>query len=643
MKWFVSLLLFLVSTIALADAPVIWYGTTAKWLPGGLHSAGLSKLDAAGVLTPYTTNGIVKMSSGVPGAAVSGTDYAPATSGSSLLYGNGAGGFSNATVGATLSFSGGTLGVATGTNNGVAYFNGSGVLSSGSSLVWNGTQLGVNGAPSYNLDSYFSSAGGNPAIRAYGDGAYGGVLWIENTQALHDSNRIVFRGLGGTSLWSLVTDAGFTNTADFSIVDSADGKTPLYFQNSTAFVGINNTSPGKQLDVTGTARVSSTVTLTSLTASQAVVTDASKNLASLPYTTAGAASSFLELDANSYGTANNFAGGYQATTSAAGTNTLAVSATQNQTLTGTSTQTTKMAAANSLPQAGVSFFFNNNSTGAWTIQDNSAGAIITIPAGGAARISLTDNSTAAGVWDARPLLPKAAVIGTTGAGILRSTSGGVWSSAELSGDATTSASNAVTVVKVNGVSYGTSPSTNTVPVVTGSNTVTYETVPNAALSNSSMTIAGHSVSLGGTQTIACGDLSNGAASCSTDTTNASNISSGLLATARVAAGRTINAQTGTSYTFVLADGASQGGHPLVTSSNASTQTLTVPPNSSVAYPTGDQIDVCQVGAGKMTIAAGSGVTINSNGSLLSAAGQYICLTLIKTATNTWLLIGNLGS
>ncbi len=82
----------------------------------------------------------------------------------------------------------------------------------------------------------------------------------------------------------------------------------------------------------------------------------------------------------------------------------------------------------------------------------------------------------------------------------------------LSGDVTGGpAATAITttVAKVNGVSYGTSPSTNTVPVVTGLNTVTYEAVPNAALSNSSMTIAGHSVPLGGTQTLATADLSDG--------------------------------------------------------------------------------------------------------------------------------------
>jgi hypothetical protein len=57
-----------------------------------------------------SVTGIMKANgSGTVTAASSGTDYAPATSGSSLLYGNGAGGFNNATIGTGLSFSGGTL------------------------------------------------------------------------------------------------------------------------------------------------------------------------------------------------------------------------------------------------------------------------------------------------------------------------------------------------------------------------------------------------------------------------------------------------------------------------------------------------------------------------------------------------------
>ena len=55
--------------------------------------------------------GILKNTTGtgVPSIAVSGSDYAPATSGTSILYGNGAGGFSNVTIGSGVAFSGGTL------------------------------------------------------------------------------------------------------------------------------------------------------------------------------------------------------------------------------------------------------------------------------------------------------------------------------------------------------------------------------------------------------------------------------------------------------------------------------------------------------------------------------------------------------
>jgi hypothetical protein len=57
-----------------------------------------------------TLTGIVKASgTSAFSAAVSGTDYAPATSGTSILYGNGAGGFSNVTIGSGISFAGGTL------------------------------------------------------------------------------------------------------------------------------------------------------------------------------------------------------------------------------------------------------------------------------------------------------------------------------------------------------------------------------------------------------------------------------------------------------------------------------------------------------------------------------------------------------
>jgi hypothetical protein len=97
-----------------------------------------------------------------------------------------------------------------------------------------------------------------------------------------------------------------------------------------------------------------------------------------------------------------------------------------------------------------------------------------------------------------------------------------------------------------------------------------------------------------------------------------------------------NAQTGTTYTFVLADAGK-----MVTSSNGSAQTFTVPPNSSVAYPTGTQIIVQNIGSANCTLAQGSGVTIQSKDSNKEIDGQYAAATLIKTATDAWSLIGAL--
>jgi hypothetical protein len=56
-----------------------------------------------------TVTGLLKGNGTAVSAAVSGTDYAPATSGSSVLYGNGAGGFSNVSIGSNMTFSGGVL------------------------------------------------------------------------------------------------------------------------------------------------------------------------------------------------------------------------------------------------------------------------------------------------------------------------------------------------------------------------------------------------------------------------------------------------------------------------------------------------------------------------------------------------------
>lgn len=98
----------------------------------------------------------------------------------------------------------------------------------------------------------------------------------------------------------------------------------------------------------------------------------------------------------------------------------------------------------------------------------------------------------------------------------------------------------------------------------------------------------------------------------------------------------INAQTGTTYTLVLTDA------ELVTLANAAAITLTVPTNASVAFAVGTTIDLAQLGAGQVNVSAAGGVTLNSFATLTHLAGQFAAGTLVKTATDAWLLIGNLA-
>ena len=103
-----------------------------------------------------------------------------------------------------------------------------------------------------------------------------------------------------------------------------------------------------------------------------------------------------------------------------------------------------------------------------------------------------------------------------------------------------------------------------------------------------------------------------------------------------------NAQTGTTYTFVLAD-----KDKLVTASNASAQTYSIPTNASVAYPIGTQINIIQIGAGQVTIqAVTSGTTtVSSTGATATAPklrAQYSSATCIKAGTDLWYVVGDIA-
>ena len=98
-----------------------------------------------------------------------------------------------------------------------------------------------------------------------------------------------------------------------------------------------------------------------------------------------------------------------------------------------------------------------------------------------------------------------------------------------------------------------------------------------------------------------------------------------------------NAQTGTTYTLVASDSAK-----LVTTSNASAVTVTIPPS---VFSAGNQINVQSIGVGLTSFAAGAGVTITSTGASSAAPvlrARYSACVVICTASNVFTVIGDIS-
>ena len=110
----------------------------------------------------------------------------------------------------------------------------------------------------------------------------------------------------------------------------------------------------------------------------------------------------------------------------------------------------------------------------------------------------------------------------------------------------------------------------------------------------------------------------------------------LAATSDLGQFASINTQTD-SYTLVLADKGK-----VVEMNKGSSNNLTVPPNSSVAFPTGTKIAAVQLGAGATTIVAGTGVTLRSKASALGISAQYGRADLYKRGTDEWVVAGDLS-
>ena len=102
---------------------------------------------------------------------------------------------------------------------------------------------------------------------------------------------------------------------------------------------------------------------------------------------------------------------------------------------------------------------------------------------------------------------------------------------------------------------------------------------------------------------------------------------------------TINTQSGTTYTFASTD----QYQVLVLTSNASAKTVSIPTDATTNFAIGTVITVLNTGTADTTIQAASAgtTTVTSSGASSAApkVGQHKAAACIKTAANTWRVIG----
>ena len=111
------------------------------------------------------------------------------------------------------------------------------------------------------------------------------------------------------------------------------------------------------------------------------------------------------------------------------------------------------------------------------------------------------------------------------------------------------------------------------------------------------------------------------------------------ATIGVAVGQAVDLDRKTAdYTLVLTDAGK-----VIEINSGSSENVTIPPNSSVAFPIGTQIVVVRLGSGAVVITEGSGVTTRSDEDKNKLKSQYSSCVLIKHETDEWYILGNLAA
>ena len=116
----------------------------------------------------------------------------------------------------------------------------------------------------------------------------------------------------------------------------------------------------------------------------------------VPYT--GATSNLNLGTYNYYG--NNYFNGFTSVAASGTLITLTTSSTPSYLITGSGGQTIQLPNATTLPNGAIYYFNNNQTTGAISVNNNSTTLVKSVPSGAYLALTLIDNSTAAGSWDA---------------------------------------------------------------------------------------------------------------------------------------------------------------------------------------------------------------------------------------------------
>jgi hypothetical protein len=335
-------------------------------------------------------------------------------------------------------------------------------------------------------------------------------------------------------------------------------------------------------------------------------------------TSSSGADSVVLRDANQNIAVNRVNQANTTTTAAGGTTALTTASTYIHSLVGTGGQTYTLPDATTLT-TGVAFLFNNLATGTLTIQNFAAGAIGTIPTGGAGAVFLTNNGTTGGTWDLHAYLPEGVTFGTNAFNLGTAVvSGGTWQGGTI--QPAYGGTGLTTFVGANNTLYS-----------TGASTLTAGTLPVAAGGTGLTTVTSNGVvygsgtgNLGVTPVGATGQVlvGNTGAAPSWATVSSSLVSSfsagttgftpstattgvvTLAGTLNVANGGTgVTTSSGANSVVIRDANASVSGSQLIASNGIVVNSNTVA--ASYSIPSGSSAS----SVGPMTIASGQTVTV----------------------------------